>query len=326
MSLERPGLEPVRAAGADAVQHAHAAADRVPMPLGRDLGMGEFIRLTVARTAKDQVFSFAGNIAFRALFALFPALIALLWLLKVLRSDRLVDTLIGLVETALPQTASEPIKQQLSSVPQEQATGAFTIGALVSVVVAVWALSTMMRAMMVALNQIYGVEESRSFWKSTLTALGLAIAVSVLLVGALFLVVFGSALSEKIADAADLGVLFRWTWELVTWPVLAVLVFCACALIYYVAPDVKQRVRWIGPGTVIATLLWLLFTLGYSIYVNNFASYDSLYGQLAGVVVLMAYFFSAAFILLLGAEMSQVIEESHPDGKNAGERSPSDGA
>ena len=314
----------IKHTGAATVNQAIETGNQVSVPLSGGMGMAEFVRRTAANTAKDDVFSFAGNIAFRALFALFPALIALLWLLNVLHADGLINTLISLIETALPETASGPIKQQLSSVPEEQASGAFTIGAVLSVIAAVWALSSMMRAMMTGLNQIYGVDESRPFWKSTATTIVLALAVSALLVSALFLIVFGSAIAEEIAEAAGLGVAFRWAWEVVTWPVLFLLIFSACALIYYVAPDVKQRVRWISPGTLGATLLWLLFTLIYSIYVNNFASYDSLYGQLAGIVVLMAYFYTASFILLLGGEMNQVIETSHPTGKDPGDRAPTD--
>jgi membrane protein len=314
----------IKHAGATTVDQAARAGNHVPVPLSGGMGMAEFVRCTAINTARDNVFSFAGNIAFRALFALFPALIALLWLLNVLHADGLISTLISLIETALPETASGPIKQQLSSVPEEQASGAFTIGAVISVIAALWALSSMMRAMMTGLNQIYGVDESRPFWKSTAITIVLALAVSALLVSALFLIVFGSAIAEEIAETAGFGVVFRWAWELVIWPVLFLLIFSACALIYYVAPDVEQRVRWISPGTLGATLLWLLFTLIYSIYVNNFASYDSIYGQLAGIVVLMAYFYSASFILLLGGEMNHVIETSQPAGKDPGERAPGD--
>lgn len=324
MAVGRSRTEQAKDAGAHAAQQAERTGNQVSVPMSAGLGMAEFVRLTATNTAKDDVFSYAGNIAFRALFALFPALIALLWLLQVLRAEDLINTLISLVETTLPETASEPIKQQLSGVPEEQASGAFTFGAIASVIAAVWALSTMMRGMMAGLNRIYGVDEGRPFWKSALTSVSLAVAVAALLVSALFLIVFGSAIAEVVAEAAGLGILFRWTWEIITWPVLLALVFVACALIYYFAPDVQQRIRWISPGTIIATLLWLLFTLFYSIYVNNFASYDSLYGQLAGIVVLMAYFFSASFILLLGGEMNQVIETSHPAGKPEGARTPSE--
>lgn len=324
MTLDRAAPKRVQAAGARAAEGARRQANQVTMPMAWRLGLGDFLRETAARAGKQQVFSFAGNIAFRGLFALFPSLLALLWLLNVLRAEEFVGTLIELSETAMPETASEPLKAVLSEVPQDQASGAITLGALLSVVVAVWALTGMTRAMMVALNEIYGVDEQRPFWKSNAIALALALAVAALLVSALFLIVFGSALAQRIADAAGFGPGFRWGWELVTWPVLTALVLSACALLYYVAPDVEQRFRWVSAGAVIATLLWLLYTVIYSVYVNRFSSYEDVYGALAGTIVLMAYFFGSALILLLGAVMNQVIEASHPAGKEDGERTPTD--
>ncbi|MGH2602649.1 MAG: YihY/virulence factor BrkB family protein, partial [Dehalococcoidia bacterium] len=246
--MRRSTAEQTRAAGTQAAQQIEHAGDQLSLPFAGDLGLGEFIRLTARRTAKDQVLSYAGNIAFRSLFALFPALIALLWLLTVLRAERFVGVLIDLAETAMPETASAPIREMLSSVPEEQASGAFTLGALLSVAVALWALAGMTRSLMVGLNAIHGVDETRPFWRSTFVSLLLAVAISLLLVGALFLTVFGSALAREIAEEAGLGVLFRWAWEIVIWPVLVALVLCACALVYYVAPNVEQRIRWVSPG------------------------------------------------------------------------------
>jgi membrane protein len=322
MTLDQVTPQRIQTAGAQAAEGARRQANQVTIPMAWRLGLGDFVRDTAVRTAKCDVLSYAGNVAFRVLLAIFPALIALLWLLNVLRAEGLVGTMIELTETAMPETASEPIKAMLSQVPEDEASGAFTFGALFSVLVAVWALAGMTRSMMVGLNAIYGVEEGRPFWRSTAVSLLLALAVAALLVTALFLIVFGSAVAERVADAVGLGVIFRWTWEIATWPVLVALVLVACALVYYVAPDVDQQFRWVSAGAVIATLLWLLFTVIYSIYVNRFASYQDVYGALAGIIVLMAYCYGSAIILLLGAVMNQVIEASHPAGKNDGERAP----
>lgn len=316
----------VQQAGAQAARQAVKAGNRVSVPSAWNLGLGDFLRRTAVATGRDQVFSHAGNIAFRALFALFPALIALLWLLNVLRAEQLTAQLIELAETAMPEAASGPIREQLSNVPHDQATGAFTVAALLSVIGAVWALASMTRAMMNGLNTIYGVEEGRSFLRSTSVSVLLALAVSILLVAALFLTVFGSALARDLAEAANSSVVLRWAWEIVTWPLLVTLVLATCALVYFFAPDVEQRFRWISAGAIIATVLWVLFTVIYSIYVNRFASYENLYGALAGIIALMAYFYTSSLILLLGAEMNQVIEQTHPEGKDLGERTPADGS
>jgi len=322
MAREETLTEHVKSAGADLTQGARRTGNRVSVPSAWHLGLSDFLQAITVRTAHCQVFAHAGSIAYRALFALFPALIALPWLLQVLRSERLVAGFLTLAETALPETASGPIRQVLTDAPSDQARGAFTIGALAALVAAIWALASMMRAMMNGLNAIYSVEEQRSFWRSSLTSVLLAIAVTALLVGALFLVVFGAALGQQAAEATGWGPLMRWVWPLVVWPVLTVLVLSACALIYYVAPDVRQRPQWVSMGALIATVLWLLFSVLYSIYVNRFASYEDLYGALAGIVALMAYVFTSALILLLGAVMNQVIEASRPDGKSAGARAP----
>ena len=99
-------------------------------------------------------------------------------------------------------------------------------------------------------------------------------------------------------------------------------VVSATALTYYFAPDVKQRFRWISSGSVVAAVLWLLFTSLYSLYLSRFTGYHQLYGALAGIVLLMVYVYASSFILLLGAVINQVIEQSQPAGKNEGERAP----
>jgi membrane protein len=320
----RGTTERAKESGERAVEGVERAGNRVSVPFAWNLGLADFVRETVKRAARDEVFAFSGNIAFRGLFALFPGLIALLWLLNVLRAEEFAGTLVELAETAMPETASGPIRVLLSNVTGDQARGAFTAGALFSVAVAVWALSGMTRAMMVGMNAVYGVKESRPFWKSAGVSLGLAVAVTALLVGALFLVVFGGALAERLTEGVGLGAGFRLAWELVTWAALAGVILATCALIYYVAPDVEQRFAWISMGAIVATVLWLLFSVLYSFYVNRFASYEDIYGALAGIVVLMAYFYACAIILLLGAEMNQLIEESNPGGKNQGGRMPGD--
>jgi len=326
MTVDTTAPKRARAAGARAVDGATREANHVSVPMAWRLGLGDFVRQTVAQVRRHSLNVYAGNFAFRGLFAVFPSLIALFWLLKAAHADALIRALHDLVGTAMPEPAAKPIQQQLAAVPGDQANGAFTVGALLALVVALWAISGMFRAAMEAMSAVYGVEDRRSAVKRAVVSLGLGLAVAALLVGALFLVVFGSALAQRGADATGLGPLFRVTWGLLTWPVLTLFVLAACALIYYFAPDVEQRARWISMGAVLATALWLLFTVVYSIYINNVADYEEIYGALAGIALLMAYVYGSSFILLLGAEMNQVIETSHPGGKSEGERAPGPGS
>lgn len=308
----------VKMRGAELVRGAERTGDRVRVLVARDLGLGHFVRRTLDQANKHHLPAFAGNLAFRALFALFPSLVALLWLLSVFHAQGLINALLNVASTPLPQAAADSIREQMRGSPAASANGAFPVGALFSVLVAVWAISATFEATMEAMNAMYAVEESRSFWRRQLTALSLSFAVSALLVGSLVLVVFG----PRIADAARLGPVLRWAWAIGTWPVLLVSVLVAFALVYYFAPDVNQRFRWISEGSLIAAALWLLFALLFSLYFNNFVPYTEMYGSLAGIAVLMLYTYASSYILLLGAEMNQVIEMHDPRGKNEGEKVP----
>jgi membrane protein len=263
----------MHAASADLAQMARRKGRRVLVTAAWRRGLANVLTATAVRTGHCQVFAHSGNIAFRGLFALFPAVIAGFWLLRILRSERLIAGLLRLTDTALPATASGPIRQLLTEAPHDEARGAFTVGALAAAAAALWALASMMRAMMNGLNAVYGVDERRPFWRSTLVSVLLALAVAVLLLAALFLVVFGSTLTQQVAEAAGWGAFARWAWQLAVWPVLTGLVLCACALIYDLAPAVTRRPRWLSLGALLATILWLLFSWLYALYINRLASY-----------------------------------------------------
>lgn len=312
----------MRASGTGIVERATRAGNHVAVPLRRRLGLGDFLRLLARQARKDHLQAYAGNVTFRALFAVPPALIALLWLLQVMHAGRLVNTLLDVTSAAVPESAADVLREQVSGAPHSQASGALTFGALISLVVALWALSSAVRATMEALTAMYAVEEGRPLLRRLLISLSLSLAVVALLVAALVLVVFGAAVAERMADAAGLGLVFRWAWVLVTWPVLAVLVGAVFTLVYYVAPDVEQRFCWVSPGSAVAAGLWLLFAALFSLYVNNFADPNQAYGALAGIAVLMIYLYCSAFILLLGAEINQIIEIRDPRGKDEGEKAP----
>jgi len=169
---------------------------------------------------------------------------------------------------------------------------------------------------------MYEVDEARPFWKVYGISIFLSLGVAALLLSALVLVVFGPQLATFVAGIVGFGQVFQTLWIIVQWPVLVCVVLFAFALIYYFAPDVEQRFKWVSPGSIVAVIMWLLFSLAFSLYVNNFGgeSYSASYGALAGVAILMLYIYYTSYILLLGAEMNQVIEEHIPEGKDEGEK------
>jgi membrane protein len=115
---------------------------------------------------------------------------------------------------------------------------------------------------------------------------------------------------------------FEWTWKIAQWPLVIALVATALGLLNYFGPDAEQDWAWISPGALLATVLWLVASLAFKVYVANFADYNQTYGSLGGIIVLMLWFYLSGLAILIGAEMNAEIEHASPHGKNPGEKVP----
>src|SRR5918998_5990017 len=310
--------------GKQLLKRAEQKGNQAEVPVAENLGMVDFFKLTFKEVGEDHVSAFAGNLTYKALFAIFPFFTFLLSLLGLFGAGDLVNTMIDYLSGVLPESASEFIGGQLRSLTQSQAESAFTVGAIVSILLALWGVSGAFRSVMEAMNVMYEVDEDRPFWKKYGISIFISLAVILLLLSALVLVVFGGTFGGGLAGAVGLGAVFQAVWSIVQWPIVACVVLFAFALIYYFAPAVEQRFRWISPGAVLAFAFWLVFSLLFSYYAGNFGSYNETYGSLAGVIIFMLYIYYSALIMLVGAEMNQVIEWHIPGGKDEGEKAPKD--
>jgi membrane protein len=137
------------------------------------------------------------------------------------------------------------------------------------------------------------------------------------------LVLVGPTAGEWVAGWLQLGPAFAWTWLVLQWPVVFTLVATALALVYYFAPDVQQRLIWIMPGSVFATAVWLLASLGFKWYVSAFANFQETDGAIGGVMIALLWLYVSGLAILMGAEMNAVIEHASSTGKKPGEKRPS---
>ena len=154
-----------------------------------------------------------------------------------------------------------------------------------------WSSSSAVVSMCSTLNAAYDITESRPWWKVRLIAIGLTVGLALFILVAMTLVIAGPTIAEKVAEAMRLGPAFTWTWNILQWPVVFLLVATAVALVYYFAPDAEQDWIWITPGSVLATVLWVIVSLAFRFYVTNFASYNETYGAIGGVMVLLLWFY-----------------------------------
>ncbi len=308
--------------GKGVAKRAEDTGNEVEIPMTERLGVVDFLKLTVKEANEDHLAAFAGNLTYKWLFTLFPLMVFLISLLGIFQATELVDVLLSRASKAAPPEAVEVIGGPIRQITQSKASTRLGLGAVVSILFAMWGVSGAFRSVMEAMNVMYEVKDERPLWKKYLISILLSLGAATLLIAALVLVVSGGQIGGRLADAIGLGAGFRQVWNVAQWPILVSVVLLAFALIYYYAPDVEQRFRFVSPGSVLAVVLWLVFSLLFSFYVRNFGSYNASYGALAGVAILMLYIYYTASIVLLGAEMNQVIEAHAPGGKSEGEKVP----
>jgi membrane protein len=176
---------------------------------------------------------------------------------------------------------------------------------LFAALVALWSGSNAMGALMKAFNTAYGVEEGRSFVRKRVMTIGLTLLLVVMLNGAFLALVYGFRIGEWIADEIGAGRPFEITWGLAQWPLAIFGIVAVLGLLYAVAPNVDQPFRWLTPGSIAATAMWLVLVLGFGIYLN-FSDPGSAYGVLGGVIVLLFFLYLTAAVLLIGAEINAV--------------------
>ena len=276
------------------------------------------LKKTFNETLADDVFNLAAQQAYYFFFALFPALLALISIASFFPIENLTDEIVNNLGRVAPKDVIDIVTQQLGQIAQSNAGGILTVAFLFTL----WSSSSAVVSMCSTLNAAYDITEGRPWWKVRLTAIALTVGLAVFILVSMTLVVAGPTLAEKIAEAMHLGPVFTWTWLILQWPLVFVLVATAIAMIYYFAPDAEQDWVWITPGSVLATLLWVVASLGFKFYIANFANYNETYGAIGGVMVLLLWFYVSGIALLIGAELNAEIEHASPYGKDAGEKVP----
>ena len=153
-----------------------------------------------------------------------------------------------------------------------------------------------------------------------MTAIALTLGVALFILVSFGLLLVGPTIAEQLADRYYLGPAFEWTWKVLQWPLIFGLVSSAMAIVYFYAPDAEQDWVWLTPGSIFATTLWLLASLGFKFYVAGFTNYTETYGAIGGVMILMLWFYISGLVILIGAEMNAEIEHASPYGKDEGEK------
>jgi membrane protein len=276
--------------------------------------------------SEDDVFGRAAQLSYYFLLALFPLLLFLTSLIGILMGSGtgLRHSLFNYLAEVMPPSAFQLVDKTMYEVSASSGGDKLSFGILV----ALWAGSNGMGAISEALNVAYHVKESRPWWRQRLVAIGLTIALAVIIISALVLVLYGGRIADGLAASYGYGELFKTTWKILQWPIVLAFLLFAFALIYYWAPDLRrQEWTWITPGSVIAVVLWLLVSFAFRLYLHYFDSYSNTYGTLGAVIILMLWFYLTGAAILVGGEVNSEIENAaakagEPDAREHGEKAP----
>ena len=268
-------------------------------------GWLQILKRGMAEAKTDQVPLLAAGVAFFAFLAIVPALIALVSLYGFFADPAQIATQVNSLAGALPDDVRKLLTDQITTVTSQKST--LGIGAIIAILVALFSASGGMQNLMTAVNLAYDEEEKRGAIKKRLIALGLTLAAIVFMVIVLAVVAILPPLLERLLGGS--GVVY-WLLLIGRFVFLALLVAVALAVLYRVAPDRDApKIRWVQIGAVMATILWLVASVGFSLYVNVLGNYAKTYGALAGIVVLLFWLWITAYAILLGAEINAETEQ-----------------
>jgi membrane protein len=261
---------------------------------------------TAREFSADECVDTAAALTYYSVLSLFPGLVAVFSILGVVgQGEQATREVLGILDQVAPdaaETLSEPI-QEIANSPA--AGWALVFG----IVLAIWSASGYVGAFSRAMNRIYEIEEGRPFWKLKPAQLLVTVVAVVLAVAALVILVVSGPVAEAVGSALGLGDLATTVWSIVKWPVLALIVVVAVAILYYATPNAKQpKFRWISLGALLAIVTLAVATALFGLYIANFSNYDRTYGSLAGVIVFLLWLWIANIALLFGAEFDAELE------------------
>jgi membrane protein len=265
-------------------------------------GWKDIAKRTLKEAKQDQIPLLAAGVAFYALLALFPAIIAGVSIYGLVADPTTVQDQIDELTGMLSPETADIVGTQLEQVTSG-AGGALGLATVIGILTALWSASSGMKALITGVNLAYDETETRKFAKLR----GLSI---VLTLGAMaLLAVAGAAIVGFPPVADNLPVALQWVLGILRFALLAALLIFGLAVLYRYAPDRDEpRWTWVSWGSGIATLLWVLASIGFSVYANSFGNYNKTYGALAGVIILMFWLFLTAYVVLLGAELNTEME------------------
>lgn len=273
----------------------------------KDLGRRAF-----AEIDEDNVLDGAAALAYYFFFALFPMIMVLIAMLGIFGGQSLANTLVDQITRMMPGSASTVVHDTMKHALANSGGGKLSLGVLL----ALWSATSGMTGMMSALNNVFEVRETRSMIKSRAIALGLTVLNGVIVLIGMALLLYGGTFADHF-----LGGQLAIAWKIIQYPLSIAFLLLSYSTIYYFAPNIEHpHWEWVTPGSFVGVLLWLIASIGLRVYLHFSNSYNTTYGALGGVMILMLWFWVTGLAVLIGGEFNSEIEKAAGEKQKAAAR------
>lgn len=264
-------------------------------------GFFDFIVYFIVKIRDDDIFALAAQLAYYLILSFFPFLIFLLTLVGFSNLDSM--EVLGALRAMLPTSAFELIYNVIIEIIEKQNTG--LLGA--SLLLVIWSASSAFRAVIKGINKAYGLSENRSFIKRAFIAVICTFALAFLIMLTLVMLVFGRLIGDLIASYLPFPSVVYKVWNFLRYVLVVFMMILIFASIYRYTPSKRLRWKEVLPGAIACTVGWLIVSLGFSFYINNFSNYSKIYGGLGAVIILITWLYLTSIILIGGGEINSVI-------------------
>lgn len=282
-------------------ERGHAAEEPQQIP---PQGWKSILKRAWAANSEKNLSLVAGGVTYYVLLALFPGLAALVSIYGLVADPHTIETEVNSMSGLLPGDAQKLISTELHSLVSASGS-ALSVGVIVGLLIALWSASRGMSGLISALDIAYGAEETRSFFRFNLIAVGLTIG---LLIGGLVAIALIAGL-PAVLNGAGASSTTKWVAYTIEWPLLLIFMLITLAVLYRYAPNRDEpKWEWVSPGAIFATIVWIIGSILFTVYVSHFGNYNQTYGSLGAIVALLTWLWLSAYLVLLGAEINAEAE------------------
>lgn len=262
----------------------------------------EVLTFVTKEIQKDNLTTRANSVSFSLFLSLFPAIIFLFTLLPLFPVVKDYTTMLSeQLRGVIPQSAHDYIFSIINDITSIKRDGLLSLGAVLALFFSSNGMLTLMSGFDKAYNDTF---KPRSWWKTRIVAIVLTIILSLLLIVSLIMMVVEGKVMDYFRDTYNISNTILFSVSLLNWIFSIFMIYTGISLIYAFGPSMHRRISFINIGSILATVLSLMTSLGFSYFINNFGRYNEVYGSIGALIVMMVWIQFNSFIMLVGFELN----------------------